>query len=123
MVNKVSVLIIEDCIYSADLNVRELKRAGLIVNYQMVASSAAMIKAVNQKKWDIILSSNSMPNFSAFQALEIRNNIDKNIPFIIISEDISSRDISNAFGNGCSCYISKENLAQLHNYVMKIINK
>lgn len=119
---EIFVLIIEDSFYSADLNVRELKKAGFIVHHKMVSSSQSMQKALKEAKWDLIISDNSMPGFSALGALKIRNSTDKNIPFIIVSEDICQSDIDKAFEEGCAAYIKKENLTDLRKTVPDILN-
>lgn len=118
---KISVLVVEDSFYSADLNVRELKKAGYTVHYQMVSSEISMKSALEESKWDLIISDNSMPNFSALKAVEIRNYMDQNIPFIIVSEDICQHDIDKAFEEGCSAYIAKENLTELRKVATDIL--
>ncbi len=116
----ISALIIEDSKYSADLNVRELKKAGFSVDYKIAMGRVAMEKALRDNQWDIILSDNSMPNFNALQALEIRNRMAGDVPFIIISEDISGEDVDRALKDGCSICIAKENLPDLREYVKKL---
>jgi two-component system sensor histidine kinase UhpB len=111
--NEISVLIVEDSFYSADLNVRELKKAGFTIRHQLVSSGQSMQNALKEGKWDLIISDNSMPNFSTLKALEIRNCVDTNVPFIIVSEDICQRDIDRAFEEGCTAYFAKENLTEL----------
>lgn len=69
----------------------------------------------------MIISDNSMPNFSVLKALEIRNCADKNVPFIIVSEDICQRDIDKAFEEGCSAYVTKENLTELKKVAMDVL--
>lgn len=118
---QISVLIIEDSIYSADLNVRELKKAGFTVRHQMVSSGQPMQNALKEGKWDLIISDNSMPNFNALKALEIRNCADQNIPFIIVSEDICQRDIDKALKEGCTSYLAKENLTELRKVAADIL--
>jgi len=118
---EISVLIIEDSIYSADLNVRELKKAGFIVCHKMVSSRQLMQNALKEGKWDLIISDNSMPNFNALKALEIRNCVNKNIPFIIASEDICQKDIDKAFEEGCTAYVTKENLTELRKVAKNIL--
>lgn len=117
----ISVLIVEDSFYSADLNVRELKKAGFTVCHQMVSSGQSMQIALKEGNWDLIISDNSMPNFSALRALEIRNCEDKDIPFIIVSEDISRRDIDKAFEEGCCAYVAKENLTELRTVAANLL--
>lgn len=118
---EISVLIVEDSIYSADLNVRELKKAGFTVSHKMVSGGQPMQNALKEDKWDLIISDNSMPNFNALKALEIRNCENKNIPFVIASEDICQRDINKAFEEGCTAYVTKENLTELRKVAMDIL--
>jgi CheY-like chemotaxis protein len=79
-----------------------------------------MRNALNEWKWDLIVSDNSMPGFSALEALEIRNSMDKKIPFIIVSEDILERDLDRAFREGCSAFVSKEELVKLRKTVKEL---
>ena len=109
----ISVLIVEDSVYSADLDVREIKKAGFTVDYYRVISGKSMLEALQENKCDIILSDNSLPNFDALQALEIRNKFNRSIPFIIVSEYVSDEDMIRALNNGCNGYITKENLIEL----------
>lgn len=110
---EISVLIVEDSFYSADLDVRELKKAGFTVRQKRVSSGQAMRDAMEEGGWDLIISDNSMPNFNALKALEIRNHYGRYIPFVIVSEDISREDIDRALENGCSAFVAKENLTEL----------
>lgn len=118
---QINVLLVEDSIYSADLNVRELKRAGFLVAHQVVASRGAMERALMDKSWHLILSDNSMPGFNALEALELRNQHGKEIPFVIVSEDIAEMDVEMAKGKGCNAYISKEYLHLLGQHIKQII--
>lgn len=120
-IKQINVLLIEDSVYSADLNVRELKRAGFIVQNRTVAGSRAMEEALKAEQWDLILSDNNMPGFSALQAIEIRNRLAALVPFIIISEDICQKDILKAMEEGCCAYLAKKNLDKLGKLVMNTL--
>jgi CheY-like chemotaxis protein len=114
---QIDVLIIEDSFFSADLNVRELRKAGFSVEYQVVASGRAMQKALRDRQWDVILSDNRMPGFDALQALEIKKQEDCQTPFMIVSEDMPDKDIKRAMDGGCCAYISKEYLGGLGKHI------
>lgn len=118
---QLSVLIIEDSFYSADLTVRELKKAGFQIRYRMVASAKSLFDAL-EEKWDLIISDNSMPNFNALQALTIRNSAASDTPFIIVSEDISREDVDTAFKQGCCAFVQKEHLPVLRSTVKDILD-
>lgn len=122
LVNEViSVLVVEDSFYSADLNIRELKKAGFEVRYQIVSDGESLEKALKEYRRDLIISDNSMPGFSALSALKIRNRVDQDIPFIIVSEDIFKEDIDKAFEEGCAAYIPKENLTELRSIAADVM--
>ena len=116
-----SVLVVEDSVYSADLNIRELKKAGYTVHGRIVSNRQSLEAALNESKWDLIISDNSMPDFSALKALQIRNDADRSIPFIIVSEDIRRSDIDKAFEWGCSAFVAKEKLTELRKIVIEVL--
>ena len=118
---QIDVLIIEDSFFSADLNVREIRKAGFNVEYQIVASKRAMQKALRDRQWDVILSDNHMPGFDALQALEIKNQEGCQSPFVIVSEDMLDKDIKTAMDGGCSAYISKEYLDRLGRQIKEVL--
>lgn len=121
---RISVLIVEDSYYSADLNLREIKKAGFEVYcHQIVCSAKAMEEALKEQDWNLIISDNFMPNFNALEALTIRNRRSRTTPFIIVSEDILPRDIKTAFAEGCSSFISKEALPTLREVVVEIFSE
>lgn len=43
----INVLIVEDSFYSADLSVRELRKAGFVVQHKIVASKRGMREALH----------------------------------------------------------------------------
>ncbi|QOX63530.1 response regulator [Anoxybacterium hadale] len=119
---EISVLLVEDSRYSADLNIREIKKANVSIRFhKVVANQQSMRNALNEWEWDLIVSDNSMPGFSALGALEVRNSMDKKIPFIIVSEDIFERDLDRAFREGCSAFVPKEELVMLRKIVKEIL--
>lgn len=118
---KISVLIVDGSIYSADLNVREIKKAGFIVDHKIVTNDKAMEKALKEKKWDIILSDNSIPNFDVKQALEVRNRVAAGVPFLVVAEDVPEEEIQRVMKNGCSAYVSKEKLEKLRDVILSIL--
>ncbi|MDP4146858.1 MAG: response regulator [Bacillota bacterium] len=118
---KLNVLIVEDSLFSADIDVREIKKAGFDVDYLIVSSCESMAAALKEKKWDVIISENSMPNFNASMALAVRNKIMPKIPFIIVSEDITDEEVYKALEEGCSAFLRKERLEELRKLVRNIL--
>lgn len=109
----VNVLLVEDSFYAADLNIRQLEKVGFNVRYKIVKTRAAMTDYMREQSWDLIISDNLMPGFSALQALEVRNKLGKRIPFVIVSELISDDELDSASKSGCNGFVPKESLENL----------
>jgi len=111
------VLIVEDSEDDMLLLVRELRRGGYDPTFERVETAAAMRAALDQQKWDIVLSDYSMPRFSApaalalLQDLSIESGLD--LPFIIVSGAIGEETAVEAMRAGAHDYIKKDNLARL----------
>lgn len=113
MTKDIRVIIIEDSKASLNYEVAQLKKSGFNVNYQQVENAEELRKALNCGTWDIILSDHVMPNFSSIEALQILNETNLDIPFIIVSGQIGEEVAVEAMRAGCRDYIMKDKLARL----------
>lgn len=110
---KLHALIVEDSEDDTVLLVHELIRSGYEPIFHRVDTPETMRTELIGKKWDIIYSDFSMPQFSAFDALEILHNTGLDIPFIIVSGTIGEDRAVNAMKAGAHDYILKGNLKRL----------
>jgi len=113
MSTPLSALIVEDLEDDALLLLRELKRGGYDVTYERVDTDEAMRAALARQRWNIIFCDYSMPNFSAFGALEVLKETGLDIPFIIVSGAIGEETAVKAMKAGAHDYIMKGNLSRL----------
>ena len=116
-----NVIIVEDSIFFADITIRILKRNGLNVNCKVVATRATLQINLQKENWGIILCDNVMPGFNALGALSVRNGICGKTPFIIVSEDISEKELVEAFEKGCTAYLPKERITELPNLIKQLL--
>lgn len=116
-----AVVIVEDSLFFADLMLRILNRNGFKVKSRVVATRTALQDALNEACWDVILSDNVMPGFDALGALKLRNGICGDTPFIIVSEDISQKELTEAFEKGCSFFLPKDRVKELPDAIRKIV--
>ena len=113
MTKDIRVIIIEDSKASLNYEVAQLKKSGFNVNYQHVENAEELRTALNYGTWDIVLSDHVMPNFSSIEALQILNETNLDIPFIIVSGQIGEEVAVEAMRAGCRDYIMKDKLARL----------
>jgi diguanylate cyclase (GGDEF)-like protein/PAS domain S-box-containing protein len=109
----VRVLIVEDVADDAELEVRELKRAGLRVVHRVVADEEAFTAALRDFAPDVIISDFSMPGFDGMRALSIAAEIASHTPFIFVSGTIGEEYAIRAVKSGAWDYVLKTNLVRL----------
>jgi len=109
----IRVLIVEDSDDDVLLLVRQLKKDGYRPTYDQVDTPEAMRKAFEKQTWDVILCDNSMPGFSAFDALGIYKENRLDLPFIIVTGAIAYKNATAIMESGAHDYILKNDLAKL----------
>lgn len=108
-----NVLIIEDSEDDALLLAGCFKRAGYALAFQRVENANAARQAMLGKRWDAILSDHSMPGFNALAALALMQELNLDLPFIIVSGVIEEETAIAAMRAGAHDYLSKDRLDRL----------
>jgi diguanylate cyclase len=109
----IRVLLVEDVATEAELEVRELKRAGLPVKHRLVDSEETLLEALREFAPDVILSDFSMPHFDGMAALAVAREHAPEVPFIFVSGTIGEEYAIRALKNGAMDYVLKTNLVRL----------
>jgi len=107
------VLFVEDSLADAFLLERALTRGGFRVMCDRVDTAEAMIRALEEREWDLILCDHSMPQFSSPAALKILQEKKLDLPFIIVSGHIEEEMAVSTMDSGAHDYIMKDRLARL----------
>jgi PAS domain S-box-containing protein len=108
-----SVLIAEDNEDDALLVALSLRRSGYELSFERVDTPEAMREALGRKPWDVILVDYRMPRFGGLDALKIVQEMDLDIPVILVSGVILEEVAIEAMRRGaCDC-IKKDNLDRL----------
>ncbi|MBI5462049.1 MAG: EAL domain-containing protein [Gammaproteobacteria bacterium] len=107
------VLLVEDSEDDASLLLRELKRGGYAPTHRRVDTPEALIEALDNQTWDIILSDYTMPRFSGTQALSLVRGRGLDVPFIFVSGTIGEDTAVSAMKAGAQDYIMKGSLKRL----------
>ena len=113
MPEPLSVLLVEDSENDARLLVRELERSGYAASWERVETAGSMRSALERRSWDLIIADYTMPKFSAPSALALLQDMDLDIPFIIVSGSVGEDVAVEAMRAGAHDYLSKGNLKRL----------
>jgi len=111
------VLIVEDSEDDLHLILRELKRGGYEPVYRCVDNFKDMSHALEQEKWDIVISDFEMPSFSGLAALALLGGMKLDLPFIVVSGAVDEEKIIEVMRAHASDYIMKGNLSRLNSAI------
>ncbi|MEN6520438.1 MAG: SpoIIE family protein phosphatase [Armatimonadota bacterium] len=107
------LMIVEDSEDDALLVIDALRSSGYDLVWQRVETREEMVSALETKGWDVIISDYRLPNFSGLDALKLVCARDPDIPFIIISGQITEDTAVAAMRAGAHDYVLKDNLVRL----------
>src|SRR5467141_1910753 len=107
------VLLIEDSEDDAALLLLELRRGGYKTTHERVDTPAALHAALDNQKWDLVISDHSMPHFSGGEALQLLRQKESEVPFIFVSGTMGEEAAVAALKNGAQDYLMKSNLKRL----------
>jgi PAS domain S-box-containing protein len=113
MPRHINVLIVEDSQSDTYLLLRELRRSDFVVHHRRVDKATELEAALNEQKWDIILSDYYLPGFDALAALQIVQERALDIPVILISGLVTEENAIAALKAGARDFFAKDKLALL----------
>ena len=106
------VLIVEDSVADAEIDVLSLRSAGLAVEPRRAETEMEFRLALKDRP-DVILCDHSLPAFDAAQALRILRESGYDIPFIVVSGRIGEAAVADMIKAGADDYVRKDSLARL----------
>ncbi len=112
MTPSLRVLIIEDSEDDCFFLVRALKKE-YEITYERVDAEAPLREILTSKQWDIVLSDYFMPQFDALAALTVLQELELDLPFIIVSGRIGEIEAVKAMKAGAHDYIMKGDFTRL----------
>ena len=110
---EIHVLFVEDNAADVELELRELKRAGLRFKHRAVLEEGPFLEALESFKPHVVLSDFSMPGFDGMAALALAREHAPDTPFVFVSGTLGEEYAIRALKNGATDYVLKTNLARL----------
>jgi diguanylate cyclase (GGDEF)-like protein/PAS domain S-box-containing protein len=83
------VLLVAASAADAEPLLKELRRAGHEVSWEIVRTDAEMERALHGKTWDVVLSDDKVPGFGSLAAFALVRAAGLEAPFLIVSETVS----------------------------------
>ncbi|MEE8121434.1 MAG: EAL domain-containing protein [Anaerolineales bacterium] len=113
MTTQLRVLIVEDSEDDALLLVQELRRGGYAPEFERVDTRKAMLAALEESPWDLVITDHNMPQFDSTEALALVKKTGIDVPVIIVSGSIGEDIAVEAMKAGAHDYVMKNNLVRL----------
>lgn len=107
------VIVVEDSAADAELILAVLKRAGYLLTFDIVSTSAALQERLRAKEYDIILSDHNLVTWTGLDALEIVRRDGKHIPFVAVTATLGDEAAVEYIKHGASDYVLKHRLERL----------
>ncbi|HUO83926.1 MAG TPA: ATP-binding protein [Thermoanaerobaculia bacterium] len=122
MLMPIRSLIVEDSPLDAELTERELRRAGIEFESRRVITESEFVHALEDLRPHVILSDYNLPQFDGNAALELRNRLAPDIPFILISGTVGEEVAVATLKEGASDYILKDRMQKLPSAILRALN-
>src|SRR5262245_55700370 len=85
------VLVVEDSIEDSALLVEEIRRGGYEPLAKRVETREALLAALSDSPWDVVLSDYNLPAFHGPGALQAVKDSGKDVPFLLVSGAIGEQ--------------------------------
>jgi len=107
------VLIVEDSEDDALLLELALKQASYDTKCRRVDTRPAMLAALEEGEWDVVIADYVMPRFSGLAALSLLKERGADLPFIVVSGKIGEEAAVEAMKAGAHDFVAKGRLTRL----------
>jgi PAS domain S-box-containing protein len=113
MITPLRLLVIDDSEDDTVLLSRELRRANFDPSVERVSTLLALSEALDQGKWDVVISDFYLPSFTALEALDLLREKGLDLPFIVTAGALGTQLTVAAMKAGAHDYFMKANLEEL----------
>jgi PAS domain S-box-containing protein len=118
----IRLLLAEDNPADVELEVRELRNAGIRVAHRVADTEESFIRELTEFAPDVIVSDFSMPRFDGQAALRIARVRAPGTPFLFVSGTLGEENAIRALKKGAADYVLKDNLIRLPTAVLRALD-
>ena len=102
---------------------RLLRKQGIVCQFTRVQARSDFVAALEQTRFDVILSDYEMPGFDGLSALEIAREQAPGCPFVFVSGSLREEAAIELLTLGASDYILKDQLGCLPNAIRRSLRE
>ncbi len=107
------ILSLEDSEQDFEIIREQLIAAGITLKISRVDKESDFVSLLRTNSYDIILADFKLPGFDAFGALQLRNEICPDVPFLCVSGAIGEERAIQLLKSGANDYVIKDRLERL----------
>ncbi len=107
------LLLVHDSAADAELLLARMHEAGHEPQSERVAGAAALRAALTAQAWDAVLCKHRLPGLSALAALKLMQEMDFDLPFIVIADSIDDKTAARAMRAGAHDCFARDRLERL----------
>jgi PAS domain S-box-containing protein len=123
MNDPVLILYLEDNPRDADLVRDKLQQVGMAFELLVASDRAEYEAALAQKRFDLILSDYTLPNYDGMAALALARVVQPDVPFILISGTLGDEQAVDSVLRGATDYVLKQRLDRLAPAVLRALTE
>jgi len=107
------ILSLEDSEQDFEIIREQLIAAGITLKISRIDKESDFVSLLRTNSYDIILADFKLPGFDAFGALQLRNEICPDVPFLCVSGAIGEERAIQLLKSGANDYVIKDRLERL----------
>src|SRR5260370_2040250 len=109
----IRALIIESDLAVVELCLQELKKAQFAISADVVQTREECINRLRRQAYDVVLAGATVDEWTGLQALSLLQQLEPEIPFILISKPLETEMVEEFMRNGASDCVDKARLTRL----------
>src|ERR1043166_4683519 len=102
---KLRILLLEDVELDAELIARELRKGGVLFDFERIDTEEDFVSHLRDSPPDLILADYSLPAFDALSALNIASERCPDVPFILVSGALGDELAVETLKRGATDYV------------------
>jgi two-component system, cell cycle sensor histidine kinase and response regulator CckA len=117
------VMLIENSAADAELNLRELSRAGFQCKPLVVATRAEFMEQLGRFPFDVVLADYRLPGWTGMDAFSAMRQAGRDVPFILVTGTMGEEVAVECIRQGVTDFVLKDHLPRLPHVVARALEE